>query len=805
MIKKTLIAFGISLIFIVNTNAKFADIDTTHPYFHAIDFLQNEKIIKGFEKNGERFFRPLQKVTRAEALKVLISSAEIPTEKNQISIFSDVPQNSWFAPFVNAASTREIIKGFADGKFHPSAQVSRAEFAKMVALSFEMSVVEAKLEEKWFEPFMQVLEELNLLPNKESSPYESLSRGEMAEIIYRVEQISEQGFSEEYSFSGTGLASYYNEGFAGKKTASGEIYDPMDLTAAHRTLPFGTRLKVSYGENFVIVRINDRGPYHENRIIDLSQKAFERLAPISKGVLSVNFEVFSDLEKSKVSVPETIRPEISTIAKNPVIPTVVATETNFAFENKEEKDFFLENQKTRTPTQPYFNETIVNLPEDFFPNATLRAPIPQKLVLGTVMNFSGTALEAGHKVANVFLQNVNDKSIGQQHFMGSVSGKNFVIPVAFLSPGKFNIGLVFDDKKQSRVEVIEVVSVDRERKFASSDVSFSSDLEIKVIPETKMVSLSWATGVNRLTKMIFSQKNTKVSLQIESGISAVEVPFDFFKKFVVDENCEIDVWQADSSKGTLSTQNTNWKKVAFKNLKITAGFPDFENKKVVIRDFQRYLHNLTPITFYGEILEDVELRENVYLTTPSGFVKEIPIQKNGTNQFYARIAPEEFGIHIFEIVSKTGEILFNRAVYFSEDEVFPVALWAKTPIRSNSVVGVRNWINQFRRKYEVDRVFSNAELDDFAQAYAEEMNSKNFISHITPDGETFETRIKNAGFKGEFGENLSFGSTLPLALSGLENSGSHRENLLSQKWKYVGIGVSKNEKGQFYVAQLFSK
>ncbi len=180
MRKNLLIIFGIYLGFAVTANAEFADVDTTHPYFHAIDFLQSEEIVKGFERNGARFFRPLQKVTRAESLKVLISAAEIPVEKNKVSIFDDVSKNAWFAPFVNAAATREIVKGFADGKFHPAAQVSRAEFCKMLALSFEISVAEPTEDEKWFDPFLTAVQEFNLLPGNDPSPYESLSRGEMA-------------------------------------------------------------------------------------------------------------------------------------------------------------------------------------------------------------------------------------------------------------------------------------------------------------------------------------------------------------------------------------------------------------------------------------------------------------------------------------------------------------------------------------------------------------------------------------------------------------------------------------------------
>jgi len=74
---------------------------------------------------------------------------------------------------------------------------------------------------------------------------------------------------------GRGRASWYGPGFHGKRTASGERFDMNDLTAAHRTLPFGTRVRVLNSQNGreVVVRINDRGPHIRDRIIDLSKAA----------------------------------------------------------------------------------------------------------------------------------------------------------------------------------------------------------------------------------------------------------------------------------------------------------------------------------------------------------------------------------------------------------------------------------------------------------------------------------------------------------------------------------------------------
>jgi rare lipoprotein A len=84
---------------------------------------------------------------------------------------------------------------------------------------------------------------------------------------------------------GSGMASYYGSAFAGRPTASGERFNPSALTAAHRTLPFGTRLKVTNPGNgrSVIVRINDRGPFHHGRVIDLSQEAARQIGLVRQG------------------------------------------------------------------------------------------------------------------------------------------------------------------------------------------------------------------------------------------------------------------------------------------------------------------------------------------------------------------------------------------------------------------------------------------------------------------------------------------------------------------------------------------
>ncbi len=90
-----------------------------------------------------------------------------------------------------------------------------------------------------------------------------------------------------------GIASYYAEEFHGRKTANGETYDMNSLTAAHRTLPFGTRVKVVNRETgrSVVVRINDRGPFKDDRVIDLSLAAAKQLGLIANGTGAVLLEI----------------------------------------------------------------------------------------------------------------------------------------------------------------------------------------------------------------------------------------------------------------------------------------------------------------------------------------------------------------------------------------------------------------------------------------------------------------------------------------------------------------------------------
>lgn len=107
---------------------------------------------------------------------------------------------------------------------------------------------------------------------------------------------SREETSDGSGYRAEGKASYYSSRHHGRRTASGERFNMHALTAAHRSLPFGSRVKVTNLRNqrSVVVRINDRGPYARGRIIDVSRKAAERLGMLGSGVAPVRLERVTD-------------------------------------------------------------------------------------------------------------------------------------------------------------------------------------------------------------------------------------------------------------------------------------------------------------------------------------------------------------------------------------------------------------------------------------------------------------------------------------------------------------------------------
>lgn len=127
----------------------------------------------------------------------------------------------------------------------------------------------------------------------------------------------------DYSYDQTGIASWYGPGFHAKMTANGETYDQDDMTAAHRTLPMPSIVRVTNLDNgrSIVVRINDRGPYAHGRIIDMSRRGAQLLGFQNNGTAKVRVQVLADESRAVAAAAQ--RGERTSVASVDV-PTVTA-------------------------------------------------------------------------------------------------------------------------------------------------------------------------------------------------------------------------------------------------------------------------------------------------------------------------------------------------------------------------------------------------------------------------------------------------------------------------------------------------
>lgn len=290
---------------VVEQTAIFSDVDIGHPEYVAIKYLAENDIIKGY-KDGS--FKPDNLISRAEALKIILEANnlinETYIENNSMGgkdfmtnplTFNDIYKSVWYYPYIKKAVEAGIVEGYPDGSFKPSNTINRVESLKMIMESDGIILPEVLEDpfadvhtDQWFAPYMleaKLREIVYVTMQNTVNPGREMTRSRFAELVYRYIKSKEN-----HRF---GKASYYSDSLEGYGTSNGETYIASEMTAANKTLPFGTVVRVTNLANgkAVHVRINDRGPFVTGRSLDLSRAAFEEIANPGTGVIWVEYEV----------------------------------------------------------------------------------------------------------------------------------------------------------------------------------------------------------------------------------------------------------------------------------------------------------------------------------------------------------------------------------------------------------------------------------------------------------------------------------------------------------------------------------
>ncbi len=291
----------------------FPDLKVGNEYYVGVKYLKDRGLVGGYP-NGS--FKPNQPINRAEAMKILVgaipyqslSTAEKPLynqnqeDDNNKNLtlnncpLSDLNINEWYFPYICKAYQKNIIEGYPDGTFKPDQTINKVESLKVTLLQAGLSLDTDYTDNfddispsDWFWDYAKIADQKTFIVSDRQgnlNPGQLMTRGEFSMLIYRTIKATQNN-------SEFGRATYYGGRFDGGKTSSGEAYDPSIPTAAHKTLPFGTIVKVTNLSNgkSVKVRINDRGPYVNGTIIDLSKTAFAELSPLSTGIFHSEVEI----------------------------------------------------------------------------------------------------------------------------------------------------------------------------------------------------------------------------------------------------------------------------------------------------------------------------------------------------------------------------------------------------------------------------------------------------------------------------------------------------------------------------------
>lgn len=183
----------------------FGDVPENHAYYQAISYLKTQGVIQGYDDDT---FRPDQAVSRVEALKLLYLGLNKEVVSGAALHFPDTDSNAWYAPYVSTAQRDGAVKGYPDGYFRPGNEVNRVELIKMLigvaGVDVDPVVIGDPFSDvhylEWYAPYAQFVKDANVAPwvTTKLEPSRSMTRGDVAEMIYRVLALQQNG-AEKYS------------------------------------------------------------------------------------------------------------------------------------------------------------------------------------------------------------------------------------------------------------------------------------------------------------------------------------------------------------------------------------------------------------------------------------------------------------------------------------------------------------------------------------------------------------------------------------------------------------------------------
>ena len=328
MIVRKLLIGGV--LFVSMTTQTFAmttypDVDYTHPFVRGISAMTQAKLVHGYE---DGLFRPDRGLSRIEALKIILNSADIatngysstqyiapevdrrgniiPSPKPTLDTakgvaFPDIPLESWYAPYVNAGEARNIIRGYENGKFYPQSFITRIEAYKMLFRAFDV-LKDAPVEgENWFMPYLEYAINHNLTnfaPGQIGTMQamnDIIPRGEFVDLAFRMRNISPMMASSRFSMDSYPSITITAQNIIDTSMFGKTTTDPMEGSRdTHYMKKFGQDMYVYTAKNIeeanAVLKDNFRKTITLEGI-ELAEKNYNAMAyPFDRNLWKTPFE-----------------------------------------------------------------------------------------------------------------------------------------------------------------------------------------------------------------------------------------------------------------------------------------------------------------------------------------------------------------------------------------------------------------------------------------------------------------------------------------------------------------------------------
>lgn len=255
--KKVVLVFFLLTLLASTASASFSDVDEGHENYNAIIYVQSAGIVEGY---SDGMYRPDSTINRAEFTKIIIESrfSDEAIESclgNSTLSFSDVVVSEWYAKYVCVAFEEGIVSGYPDGTYGSAKYISIVEAAKIIVNAYD---IETEVDDIWYKPYMVAMGDRGALPTSITEFEQEITRGEMAEMIYRLEE----------NITVLDSTSYYE--IAGEAEPEGDTAELKEFTIIGEDYTFDPgEMTVSEGDTVRITFVNEGDRSHNLKFDDL--------------------------------------------------------------------------------------------------------------------------------------------------------------------------------------------------------------------------------------------------------------------------------------------------------------------------------------------------------------------------------------------------------------------------------------------------------------------------------------------------------------------------------------------------------